>query len=163
MRFSWTIFRYLVGAVIPYFISSWLLLSVVLFVQQASRFSDIFFSASIPSSLIWQLSLALIPNVIAFTCPMAALVGVIIGLTKMQTDSELVAIRAAGVGNFGITLPLIVVGIALSLFAFFVNIKGVPFAAGVVRQVALRTALYKLESPIEPGVFNTELAGFTIY
>ncbi len=163
MRFGWTIFTYLIRAVLPYFVFSWLLLSVVLFVQQASRFSDIFFSVNIPSSLVWQLSFALIPNVIAFTCPMAALVGVIIGLTKMQADSELVVIRAAGVGNLGILLPIIALGIVLSGFAFFVNLKGVPFAASVVRQVALRTALYKLESPIEPGVFNTEVAGFTIY
>ena len=163
MRSGWTISRYLIGSVMPYFIASWLLLSVVLFVQQASRFSDIFFSVNIPSKLIWQLSFALIPNVIAFTCPMAALVGVIIGLTKMQADSELVAIRAAGVGNFAIAIPIVGLGIALSLFAFFVNLQGVPFAAGIVRQVALRTALHKLESPIEPGVFNAEVAGFTIY
>lgn len=163
MRFGWTIFRYLIGAVLPYFVFSWLLLSVVLFVQQASRFSDIFFSVNIPAGLIWQLSFALVPNVIAFTCPMAALVGVIIGLTKMQADSELVAIRAAGVGNLTILLPILALGVLLSLFAFFVNLKGVPLAAGVVRQVALRSALHKLESPIEPGVFNTEVAGYTIY
>lgn len=163
MRFSWTISRYLVGAILPYFIFSWLLLSVILFVQQASRFSDIFFSVNIPTNLVWQLTFALVPNVIAFTCPMAVLVGVIIGLSKMQGDSELVAIRAAGVGNFQITAPIIVLGILLSVFAFFINLKGVPIAAGIVRQVALQTALYKLESPIEPGVFNTEVAGYTIY
>lgn len=163
MRFSWTISRYLIGAVLPYFIFSWLLLSVILFVQQASRFSDIFFSVNIPTNLVWQLTFALVPNVIAFTCPMAVLVGVIIGLTKMQGDSELVAIRAAGVGNFQITVPIILLGILLSIFAFFINLKGVPIAAGIVRQVALQTALYKLESPIEPGVFNTEVAGYTIY
>jgi len=155
--------KYLIKAILPYFIFSWLLLSVILFVQQASRFSDIFFSVNIPASLVWQLTLALVPNVIAFTCPMAILVGVIIGLSKMQGDSELVAIRAAGVGNFQITIPILVLGILLSFFAFFINLKGVPFAAGIVRQVALQTAIYKLESPIEPGVFNTEVAGFTIY
>lgn len=163
MRLGWKISVYLIGSVLPYFIFSWVLLSVVLFVQQAGRFSDIFFSANVPSSLIWQLSIALIPNVISFTCPMAALVGVIIGLTKMQNDSEIVAIKAAGVGNLAIATPFVVLGIILSLFAIFVNLKGVPMAAGVVRQVALRSALYKLESPIEPGVFNTEIAGFTIY
>jgi len=163
MQFSPTISIYLIRAILPYFIFSWLLLSVILFAQQASRFSDIFFSVNIPTNLVWQLTLALVPNVIAFTCPMAVLVGVIIGLTKMQGDSELVAIRAAGVGNFQITAPILVLGAALSIFAFFINLKGVPFAAGIVRQVALQTALYKLESPIEPGVFNTEVAGYTIY
>ncbi len=162
-RFSPLISRYLVQSILPYFIFSWLLLSVILFVQQASRFSDIFFSANIPKNLVWQLTLALVPNVIAFTCPMAVLVGVIIGLSKMQGDSELIAIRAVGVGNFQITFPILVLGILLSFFAFFINLNGVPFAARIVRQIALQTALYKLESPIEPGVFNTEINGYTIY
>lgn len=162
-RFSWLISKYLVQSILPYFIFSWLLLSVILFVQQASRFSDIFFSANIPKNLVWQLTFALVPNVIAFTCPMAVLVGVIIGLSKMQGDSELISIRAAGVGNFQITLPILILGVLLSLFAFYINLNGVPFAAQIVRQVALQTALYKLESPIEPGVFNTEINGYTIY
>lgn len=163
MRHSWTIFRYLFGAIVPYFLSSWLLLSVILFVQQAGRFSDIFFSVNIPNNLVWQLAFALVPNVIAFTCPMAVLVGTVIGLSKMQGDSELVAIRAAGVGNGQILLPVLLIGILLSAFTFAINLYGVPLAARVVRQVAIQTAIYKLESPIEPGVFNTEVAGYTIY
>ncbi|MEO6589440.1 MAG: LptF/LptG family permease [Pyrinomonadaceae bacterium] len=162
-KISSSISFYLLRIILPYFIFSWLLLSVILFVQQANRFSDIFFNTVLPSKLIWQLTFALIPNVIAFTCPMAVLVGVIIGLSKMQGDSELVAARAAGTGNFQISMPIIFLGILLSIFAFLINLKGVPFAAGIVRQVALQTALYKLESPIEPGVFNTEINGYTIY
>jgi LPS export ABC transporter permease LptF len=163
MRLSLTISRYLIGAILPYFVFSWLLLSVILFVQQATRFADIFFSANIPANLVWQLTLALVPNVIAFTCPMAVLVGVIIGLSKMQNDSELVAIRASGVGNLQITIPVLLLGILLSVFAFVINLYGVPLAARIVRKVAIQTAIYKLESPIEPGVFNTEVAGYTIY
>jgi LPS export ABC transporter permease LptF len=162
-RFGWLISRYLLQAVLPYFIFTWLLLSVILFVQQASRFSDIFFSVNLPSSLVWQLTFALAPNVIAFTCPMAVLIGVIIGLARMQGDSELTAVRSAGVGNFQIAIPIVFLGILLSIFAFFINLKGVPLAAQIVRKVAVQSAIKKLESPIEPGVFNTEINGFTIY
>ena len=162
-RIGWLISKYLLRTIVPYFAFSWLLLSVILFVQQASRYSDIFFSVNIPANLLWQLTIALIPNVIAFTCPMAMLVGTIIGLAKMQGDSELVAIRASGVGNLQIAVPIMVLGVLLSIFAFFVNLKGVPVAAYLVRNVALQTAIKKLESPLEPGVFNTEVAGYTIY
>ncbi len=160
---GWLISKYIVSTIIPYFVFSWLLLSVILFVQQASRYSDIFFSVNIPTNLIWQLTIALVPNVIAFTCPMAMLIGTIIGLTKMQGDSELVAIRASGVGSLQIALPIMLLGVVMSIFAFVVNLKGVPLAASLVRSVALQTAIKKLESPIEPGVFNTEVAGYTIY
>lgn len=154
--------RYLLGAVVPYFLFSWVLLTVILFLQQASRYSELFFNVNIPGSLIWQLMIGLIPNVVAFTCPMAVLVGTIIGLSKMQGDSELTAIRATGVGNLQIALPIALLGVALSLFALFVNIKGVPFAAALVREVAMRSAISKFESPIEPGVFYSEIEGFTI-
>ncbi|HRI04992.1 MAG TPA: LptF/LptG family permease [Pyrinomonadaceae bacterium] len=162
-RIGWLISTYLLRVIVPYFAMAWLLLSVILFVQQASRYSDIFFSANIPTNLVWQLTIALVPNVIAFTCPMAMLVGTIIGLSKMQGDSELVAIRASGVGNLQIAVPIMILGVFLSGFAFLVNLKGVPLAASLVRNVALQTAIKKLESPLEPGVFNTEVAGYTMY
>ena len=162
-KISWQISKYLLTNDGPYFLFSWLLLSVILFVQQASRFADIFFNINIPKGLIFQLTFALLPSVVAFTCPMAILVAVVIGLSKMQGDSELTAIRAAGVGNLQIALPIVVFGLILAGFAFLINLKGVPFASGIVRNIALRTALLKLESPIEPGGFNTEISGYTVY
>lgn len=155
--------RYLVTSILPYFGLSWLLLTAVLFIQQASRFSEVFFNVNIPAGLTWQLTLALLPNVIAFTSPVAILVGTVIGLTKMQGDSELVAIRASGVGNWQIAAPIIAVGILCSAFAFVMNLKGVPVAMAMVKRTALETAIKKLDSPLEPGVFNTELTGYTIY
>ncbi len=162
-RFSFLISKYIFQAVLPYFVFTWLLLSVILFVQQAGRYSDLLFNTMLPGNLVWQLTLALIPNVLSFTCPIAVLVGVIIGLSRMQGDSEMVSLRATGVGNLQIAIPVVLLGIALSFFAFFINLRGVPIAAQIVRQVALQAALYKLESPIEPGVFNTEINGYTIY
>ncbi|MCV5707132.1 LptF/LptG family permease, partial [Escherichia coli] len=73
------------------------------------------------------------------------------------------AMRSAGVGNSQFLIPVIVIGLFLSLITFIVNIYGVPYASRIVRRVAMQTAVMKLESPIEPGVFNTEVAGYTIY
>lgn len=162
-KFSFLISRYVLQAVLPYFFLTWIILSVIFFVQQAGRFSELLFGAAVPGALVWQLALALVPNVIAFTCPIAALVGVIIGVSRIQGDSELVALRAAGVGNLQISALIVLLGVILSLFAFFINLRGVPFAAQIVRQVAVQAAILKLESPVEPGVFNTEINGFTVY
>ncbi len=161
--FTGIITRYIFLTILPYFVFSWLLLSIILFVQQAGRYSEIFFNSNIPSVLIWQLTAALAPNVIAFTCPMAILVGSIIGLSKMQSDNELTALRAAGIANTRIVLPAFVIGVGLTVFAFSVNIQIVPFAAKLIRQISIQAAIFKLESPIEPGVFNSDLNGYTIY
>lgn len=109
------------------------------------------------------MAFALLPSVIAFTCPMAVLIGVITGLAKMRVDEELTAVRSAGVSNFQIFLPIVFIGLVFSIFAFLVNWKGVPLTARVVRQIALQTALEKIKSPVEPGVFSTEVPSITIY
>jgi len=94
---------------------------------------------------------------------MSALVGVVVGLSKMHGDREIIAMRAAGIGNEQFVLPVLGIGAVLSVLTFAVNLYGVPYASQTVRKIALQTAVMKLESPIEPGVFNTEVAGYTIY
>lgn len=163
MRISKNISIYVLRSTIPYFFYSWLLLSVILFAQQSGRYSDILFNVDLPGTLVWRLTAALIPSVVAFTAPMAILIGVLIGLSKMQSDSEVVSMRAAGVSNFAIMLPIGLLGVAVSALAFWVNIYGVPMAASAVRQVALQAAIKKLESPFEPGKFNSEVPGYTFY
>jgi len=162
-RFGWTFSRYLIRAVLPYFGFSWILLSVILFFQQATRYSEIFFSTNVPQGVIFELAIALIPSVIAFTSPMAVLVGVVIGLSRMQGDSELVAIRASGVGNIQLTIPMLMLGLVLSGFSFVVNSVGVPLAAGIAKKIAIESAIYELDSPITPGTFNSGIAGFTVF
>jgi len=163
MKLGYLISAYLIRSVMPYFAMAWLILTVILFLQQAGRYSEIFFTPNLPSSLAWQIATALIPNVIAFTCPMAVLIGVIVGLSRMHADNELTAVRSFGTGNTPILVPMISLGVILSIVSIVINIYGVPFAAKTVRAAAMQSAIYKLESPIEPGVFNTEVSGFTIY
>lgn len=156
------LFRYFIRGIVPYFLSAWFLLSVILFVQQASRFSEILFDIDIPLTLAFQLSIALIPNVISFTAPMALLVGTIIGLARLEEAREITAAMAAGNGPLQIVIPIALFGLVVSAFAFSVNSFGLPAAAAMVRSVATQSAIRKLEDPIEPGVV-TEMAGLTVY
>lgn len=154
---------YVLRSILPYFISSWAFLTVILFIQQASRYSEIFFNPNISPLLVWQMTFALLPNVIAFTSPMSALISILVGLAKMEIDGELTAIRASGISNAQMFLPIAAFGFLLSIFSFLVNWKGVPIASRAVRQVVLKSALEKLNSPIEAGIFNTEIPSVTIY
>ena len=154
---------YLWRTILPYFLLSWLLLTVILFLQQGSRFSEILFGANVPPRLLLELSAALMVSVVAFTGPMALLAGIVIGIGQMRGDSELTAMQAAGVGSRTILLPCLLGGLVVSAFALLINLRGVPLAAGMIRRVAVETALLKLDSPIEPGVFNTEFSNYVIY
>src|SRR5215213_8289088 len=146
--------RYIVGAVVPYLLLSLLLLTAILFTQQAGRFGELLMGVNVPRGMVFELALALLPNVLVFTLPMGLLTGILIGFSRMGSDSELVAMRAAGVGTWQMLWPLLLIGLLLSGASLQVNMEMAPDAARSLRHVGARAALYKLESPVEPRSFS---------
>jgi LPS export ABC transporter permease LptG/LPS export ABC transporter permease LptF len=154
--------RYIFGAMMPYIILSLLMLSAVLFAQQASRLTDVLLYTELPISLLAELGAALLPGVLVFSIPLAALAGVIIGFSRMGSDSEIVAMRAAGVGSWTMIWPALVVGLLLSAATTYLHLEEAPRAARDLERIALQGALAKLDSPVEPRTFST-LPRYVIY
>ena len=154
--------RYIVAAMLPYVVLSLVLLTAVLFSQQAARFAEIILYAELPVALLGQIGAALLPGVLIFTIPIATLAGIIIGYSRMGTDSEIVAMRAAGVGSWTMLWPALVVGLVLGAAATYIQLKEAPRAARDLERAALQGALAKLDSPVEPRTFST-LPRYVIY
>src|SRR5918912_1275887 len=155
--------RYIIAAIIPYLFLSLLLLTAILFTQQISRFGDLLLGTRVPTETAAEIALAVLPNVLVFTLPMALLAGVLIGFSRMGSDSELTAMRAAGVGTWKIVWPTLSLGLLLTLASLYANLVLVPESARQLRKAGASAALYKLESPVEPRSFNTDIPGYVIY
>ncbi len=155
--------RYLLGAVVPYLFLSLFLLTAILFAQQASRFAELALYTRVPIGLLIEIGFALLPSVLVFTLPMATLAGITIGLARMGSDSEVVALRAAGVGTWQLLWPLLLIGMMAAGATLYLQMKEAPEAAQSLRRIALQGALIKLDSPVEPRTFNTEIPGYVIY
>ena len=155
--------RYIIRAITPYMLLSLLLLTAILFIQQAGRFGDLMVATYVPSQVVWELMLSLIPSVLIFTLPMAILTGTLIGYSRMGSDSELVALRSAGVGTWKLLWPALLLGSLLTGVALYINLEMAPRAIRALRQTSIRAILYKLESPVEPRTFYTDIPGLVIY
>src|SRR6185503_7074347 len=95
----------------PYILLSLLLLTAVLFAQQAARLAELVIYTELPFSMMGGLGAALLPGVLIFSIPLATLAGIIIGYARMGSDSEIVAMRAAGVGSWTMLWPALVIGL----------------------------------------------------
>lgn len=154
--------RYIIWATLPYVLLSLLLLSAVLFAQQASRLAEVLVYTDLPFSVVGGIAATLLPGVLTFTIPLATLAGIIVGYSRMGTDSEIVAMRSAGVGTWSIVWPVLVLGMALTAATVYIHLKEAPEAARDLEKVALQGALAKLDSPVEPRTFST-LPRYVIY
>jgi LPS export ABC transporter permease LptF/LPS export ABC transporter permease LptG len=155
--------RYIGKNVVTYLVLAALLLTVVLFSQQLTKFAELIVSAKPSPGLLARLIFGVVLNVAALALPIATLTGVLIGLSQMQADSELTAMQAAGIGNLRLVSPLLFLGIVVSLLAGYVNIVLGPQAAESLRSAGLTAALNKLDSPVEPRVFATDIPNYVVY
>src|SRR2546427_980458 len=111
--------RYILHGIFPYILISLVLLTAILFAQQTVRYLEGTFQGLMPIGFVNGVALSLLPSVLIFTLPMAVLAGTIIGLGRMGSDSELVAIRAAGVRTTRLLFTPIATGVITALpFAF---------------------------------------------
>ena len=159
---SFLIPRYIVGAMAPYILLAGLMLTAILLAQQASRLTDVLIYTDLPLSLLGSLGAALLPGVLTFSIPLATLAGIIIGYSRMGSDSEIVAMRAAGVGSWTMIWPALLIGLLLSGATTYLHLKEAPEAARDLERIALEGALAKLDSPVEPRTFST-LPKYVIY
>ncbi len=154
--------RYIIGATIPYILLALLLLTAVLFAQQAARLAELIIYVDLPFSVLGGIGAALLPGVLIFSIPLATLAGIIVGFSRMGSDSEIVAMRAAGVGSWTMIWPALLLGVVFTGAAAYLHLKEAPEAARDVERIALQGALAKLDSPVEPRTFST-LPNYVIY
>jgi lipopolysaccharide export system permease protein len=162
MRFD-LIERYILRAVMPYTALAALLLTLTLLVQQAGKFAELLAGAQAPLVTFEHILAGLLPNILVFALPMATLLGVIIGFGRMNADSELIVMRAAGVASLRLITTAVSFGALMAILTLFIGFDVAPEAARVLRDEAFNIALAKLQSPIQPRSFNTSLPGKVIY
>jgi LPS export ABC transporter permease LptG len=155
--------RHLIAAAAPYIILGLAVLSAILLIQQTAKFAEVLGSSETPFHLTLKVAANLLPGILIFTLPTAVLVGTATGFGQLGHDSELVAMRAAGIGNFRIIAPLLFLGMLLSALTLYVAFRIAPASAQNLREIGLEAALYKLESPVEPRSFYTGIPGKVVY
>src|SRR5262249_33838483 len=94
-----------------------------------------------PILLVLQLLALALPKILVMTLPMALLLGTLVGMGRLSSDSEITALRAAGVSYFRMARPVLAVGLIGTLASLLLYNLAVP---GTNRRIeALRVALLK--------------------
>ena len=90
--------RYILKEIVQYASLGIAVLTFVVFMQNLSRLLDLIVRNSAPLPSVAEIFFLTLPTALMFTIPMGVLVGILLGLSRMATDTEITAIRASGVG-----------------------------------------------------------------
>jgi len=79
-----------------------------------------------PISIIWEFMLGIIPFSLIYTIPWAFLSAVLLVFGRLSSDHELTGFRVAGISLTRLSLPVYVIGAALSALCLWLNIHVAP-------------------------------------
>ncbi len=127
--------RYILREILSHALLGGILFTFVIFIaKDLGHLLELIIRNSSSLSAVLRIVLYTIPNTLVLTVPMAVLVGVLLGFSRLAADSEITAMRASGIGVWS-----------------FVRTAGLVACAGLV--VCLATSLY-----VAPAAWKTSLA-----
>lgn len=94
-------------------------LSLVLITGRLLQLTRYLFTSSVTARDLLEIMAFAMPNLVLYALPMATLVGVLLGFVRLNSDNELIALRAAGVGFHQFFPAIISLLLVTTLFSFF--------------------------------------------
>ncbi|HEX5483364.1 MAG TPA: LptF/LptG family permease, partial [Terriglobia bacterium] len=155
--------RYILKEISSHSLLGLLIFTFIIYFPNLNRLLEIVVRRNLPLSTTLQLFLMPIPAVLVLTIPIAILLGVLIGLSRMAADGEVIAARAAGVTLGQFARPVMIYALIGWAVASAMSLTLAPTAVWRLRK--METALKTAQIPYEfkPRVFIEQFPNLLIY
>jgi LPS export ABC transporter permease LptG/LPS export ABC transporter permease LptF len=155
--------RYLLKEVTPPFLIGLLVYSFVLLMNQVFLLSELFIAKGVSFAAIVRIFVYLIPSVLAFAVPMSVLMGILAGLSRLSSDSEIVAFRTLGIRNLRILWPGFLFALGGWLVTSALTLYVAPWANYKWVQTLTQSVLSKVQLNINPREFYDSIPQTVIF
>ncbi|HZM85610.1 MAG TPA: LptF/LptG family permease [Blastocatellia bacterium] len=160
--------RYLVREIVPYVLLGLMLLTAIIFAQEASRFSELLVVASrngLPMETLGRVMSALVPGILVFTLPISLLIGTLVGLGRLSGDSEIVALGAGGTSRLRMLAPVLGLSLIIAIVMVYITFNLLPRSIHLLTDLKANQSLIfqSLNAEIKPRVFEESIPQRVIY
>jgi lipopolysaccharide export system permease protein len=155
--------RYLLREILGPFAFGLTVFTIVLLIARLLRLIELVVNRGVPVGTIAAIFAYILPTFLEVTVPMAMLLAILVAFGRLSADSELIALRSAGLSLYQL-LPPVAVVVAIALLAT----AGLSLWARPWGNRSLKTALYDIArsratAGLRAQVFNDEFPGLVIY
>jgi len=155
--------RYVLKELFPPFALGLLVYTFVLLMNQILLLSEYFIDRGVPLRTVLSLLVYLIPSVLAFTVPMSVLMGILAGLSRMSSDSEVTAFKTLGISNKRLLRPVLLFSFCGWLVTSFLLLYSAPRANYTFVRTFVSSVLTRIQFDITPREFNQNIPGVVLY
>jgi LPS export ABC transporter permease LptF/LPS export ABC transporter permease LptG len=135
----------------------------VIFMRLVTRILELVVRNSAPVPSVAQLFFLTLPTAFKFTIPTGVLVGILIALSRMAADSEVTAMRAAGVSVRTFLKIIAVFGITAWLLALVNTTVIEPRSAAALASLERNLVSAQVSFEVQPRVFYEDFPNYVLY
>ena len=139
------------------------LFTFLIFLMRARPLFEFLVRNTGPHSTVIYMFLLVLPQSLPFTVPMGVLVAVLMTLTRMSTDGEITAMRAAGIPGRRVAPPILWFGAAAMLITAACSMWLTPWSIRERFRVENLVIGNGLSSDVQPRVFEERFPNSILY
>jgi lipopolysaccharide export system permease protein len=157
------LFRYLLIEQAAPFLVTVMVVTVVLFLGRSMRYTRLFFSSPSVLQDLGRLFLYSLPYLLAFAIPMATLLGILLAFTRLVSDNEISALKAAGLSLYQLLPAVATVAVSATLAALILSLLFLPAANNALRSLLVEMATSRMQLAFTERVFNDQFRGLIFF
>ncbi|HEX4081010.1 MAG TPA: LptF/LptG family permease [Rhizomicrobium sp.] len=139
------------------------LLTCVIWLSQSLRLLDLVINRGQSAPTFFYLTLLMLPSLLVVILPIAYFAGTLYGLHKLNADSELTVMSAAGFSRSQLLLPIMIAAVAVMLATWLCSLWLMPFCQRLMRDKEIDIRADIGAAILSEGQFNTPATGLTVF
>lgn len=155
--------RYIVREIFRHAFLGLVVFTFVFFVPRLVQLMELFVRHTGNGAQILTLFLCIFPGVLTFTIPMAVLVGVLLGLGRMSSDSEIIAITSLGISRQRMLVPVGMLAVAGTALTLAMTLWLGPLALRTFRSIETQLIASQISYAVQPRVFDERFPHVVLY
>jgi lipopolysaccharide export system permease protein len=155
--------RYIFRIVLGAFLTCLVGLTAVIWITQALRQLDVITAQGQTLLVFLTVTGLSLPTLIAVISPVALLIATLYGLNRLNSDSELIVMSAAGLSPRRLLRPFLALGAVVSLLVAFLTITIIPASFQEIRDLISRIRADFVANIAQEGQFTTLDNGVTFH
>ncbi len=155
--------RYILGEILSHSLIGCALFTFILFMRDLPQVLEMVVRNTSSLSSVFQVFLFTMPETFMLTIPMSVLVGVLLGLGRLASDSEITAMRASGLGIGYFLRVASIVAVGGTLIGLANSLYLAPRAEQAILDLEQSIATSQASYQIQPRVFIEDFKNSAIY
>jgi len=155
--------RYILREILRYAGVSLGVFLFILMIPEVLKLSELLAQENIPLPQVALLFVSVVPGKLIWVVPMTVLASLLVGLSRVAADSEVVALQAVGISPTRLLRPTVVFGLAGGLVTLAATAWWGPLGARTLQQLRTELAAGQASTEVRAGVFDERFPNFILY